>query len=159
MPFLYEAVDGGLSTVEYPGPPLPCPVGSPPWITKSGTIRWNTVPSKNFLSARWAIDAEAFGDCFTSSLKANVPQLVFTLAVYVFFGSSLVDGFLSEPSGFGFGSATVVQPAGAFPACVPVVVAVVDDEVSPPLGMSLVLLPPPQPARTTSSSTGVSRSF
>ena len=29
-----------------PGPPEPDPVGSPPWRTKPGMMRWNTMPSK-----------------------------------------------------------------------------------------------------------------
>src|SRR5207249_6019739 len=29
----------------YPGPPVPVPVGSPPWIMKSGITRWKTTPS------------------------------------------------------------------------------------------------------------------
>ena len=29
----------------YPGPPEPVPVGSPPWIMKSGITRWKTTPS------------------------------------------------------------------------------------------------------------------
>ncbi len=35
----------GSSTMLYPASPDPVPVGSPPWMTKPGTIRWNTVPS------------------------------------------------------------------------------------------------------------------
>ena len=33
---------GGASTTLYSGPPVPSPSGSPPWITKSGTMRWKT---------------------------------------------------------------------------------------------------------------------
>jgi hypothetical protein len=29
----------------YPGPPVPVPRGSPPWIMKFGITRWKTVPS------------------------------------------------------------------------------------------------------------------
>ena len=35
-----------------PGRPIPSPSGSPPWITKAGTIRWNVRPSKKPLRAR-----------------------------------------------------------------------------------------------------------
>ena len=28
----------------YPGPPVPVPSGSPPWIMKSGITRWKIVP-------------------------------------------------------------------------------------------------------------------
>ena len=46
VPFVYFASDGGLSTVEYPGPPAPVCVGSPPWMTNPGTTRWKIVLSK-----------------------------------------------------------------------------------------------------------------
>ena len=42
---VYFAPVGGASTVEYPGPPLPSPFGSPPWMTKFGTILWKIRPS------------------------------------------------------------------------------------------------------------------
>ena len=29
----------------YPGPPVPVPSGSPPWIMNCGITRWNSVPS------------------------------------------------------------------------------------------------------------------
>src|SRR5436305_14106763 len=29
----------------YPGPPMPVPAGSPPWIMKLGMTRWQIVPS------------------------------------------------------------------------------------------------------------------
>ena len=45
VPSVYCVALAGVSTVVYPGPPVPVPVGSPPWITNSGTIRWKTVSS------------------------------------------------------------------------------------------------------------------
>ena len=33
------------SSKRYPGPPVPVPSGSPPWIMNSGMTRWKTVPS------------------------------------------------------------------------------------------------------------------
>jgi len=44
-PSVYLVDFGGASTVSYPGPPPPLPVGSPPWITKPGMTRWNFTPS------------------------------------------------------------------------------------------------------------------
>ena len=39
------AVLRDLTTGGLPEPPLPSPFGSPPWMTKSGTTRWNVRPS------------------------------------------------------------------------------------------------------------------
>src|SRR4029078_13365439 len=44
VPRVYGTVTGS-SLNSWPGPPPPVPVGSPPWMTKSGTTRWKTVPS------------------------------------------------------------------------------------------------------------------
>ena len=45
VPAGYVVPVGGGSTVLYPGPPLPVPVGSPPWMTKFRAIRWKIRPS------------------------------------------------------------------------------------------------------------------
>ena len=87
-PFVYFASAGGGSTVVYPGPPVPSPFGSPPWITKPGTIRWKISPSKKPLRTSAANDAVVFGESFTFRSKANVPWFVFNVTVYVFEGSS-----------------------------------------------------------------------
>ena len=75
-PFVYAASLGGVSTVLYPGPPPPVPVGSPPWMTKPGTTRWNVVPSKKPLSASETREAAVFGAVFWSSSIVNEPQFV-----------------------------------------------------------------------------------
>ena len=56
------------------------PAGSPPWITKSGTMRWNVVPSKNFLSARYLKEPPVIGESFESSVISMSPQVVETVA-------------------------------------------------------------------------------
>ena len=63
-PSVYAVPGGGTSTVLYPGPPVPVPVGSPPWITKPGTTRWKVVPSKKPLSASETSEAAVFGADF-----------------------------------------------------------------------------------------------
>ena len=60
-PLTYLAPGAGASTVEYPGPPLPDCVGSPPWITNPGTIRWKTVSSKKPSRASETSDAGVAG--------------------------------------------------------------------------------------------------
>ena len=55
---------------------MPVPVGSPPWITKPGTMRWKTVPSKKPLRASDTNDAAVFGEVFWSSRMVKAPQLV-----------------------------------------------------------------------------------
>ena len=55
---------------------MPVPVGSPPWITKPGTMRWKTVPSKKPDSTSEANDAAVFGAYLWLSRKLNSPQLV-----------------------------------------------------------------------------------
>ena len=59
---------------------MPSPAGSPPWITKSGTMRWNVVPSKNFLSARYLNEPPVIGDCFESSVTSMSPHVVAIVA-------------------------------------------------------------------------------
>ena len=75
-PFVYFASSGGTSTVEYPGPPDPVPVGSPPWMTKPGTIRWNLIPSKKPLFARLTNDADVQGAVSRSSSIVKAPLFV-----------------------------------------------------------------------------------
>ena len=55
---------------------MPLAVGSPPWITKPGTMRWKIVSSKKPLRASAANDAAAFGEVFWSSRIVKAPQLV-----------------------------------------------------------------------------------
>ncbi len=55
---------------------MPVPVGSPPWITNPGTIRWKTVLSKKPRFASPTNDAVAFGDCFWSIRIVKLPQFV-----------------------------------------------------------------------------------
>jgi tRNA pseudouridine38-40 synthase len=87
-PFVYFESAGGGSTVVYPGPPVPSPFGSPPWITKPGTIRWKVSPSKKPFSTSAANDAVVCGESLTSRSTANVPWFVFNVTVWVFPGSS-----------------------------------------------------------------------
>ena len=55
---------------------MPVPVGSPPWITKPGTIRWKIVLSKKPCLASETNDAVAFGDWAWSSRIVKLPQFV-----------------------------------------------------------------------------------
>ena len=75
-PCVYFAFFGGLSTVLYPGPPEPRPVGSPPWITKPGTIRWKNVSVKKPCRVSETSDAVVFGASFGSSVTVKEPQFV-----------------------------------------------------------------------------------
>ena len=45
-------------------------------MTKPGTIRWKTVPSKKPASASETSDAVVFGACFGSSVIVKLPQFV-----------------------------------------------------------------------------------
>src|SRR5439155_27213092 len=87
-PSVYSALAGGTSATVYPGPPRPVPVGSPPWMTKPGTIRWKIVPSKKCFRTSDAYDDVVQGESWTSRRKANCPKFVSTSTVCVFFGSS-----------------------------------------------------------------------
>jgi hypothetical protein len=78
---VYFASDGGGSTVVYPGPPVPSPLGSPPWMTKSGTMRWKVRPSKKPFRTRDAKDAVVLGEFLTSRSNAKVPWFVFSVTV------------------------------------------------------------------------------
>src|SRR6188472_4075324 len=86
-PFLYCVSFGGASTVEYPGPPLPVPSGSPPWITKPGTMRWNVRPSKKPFFTRPSNEAVVQGEIFAASSYVKLPLLVSTTTEFVWFGS------------------------------------------------------------------------
>ena len=44
-PISYSPAAGSSSENWYPGPPLPVPCGSPPWIMKPGITRWKVMPS------------------------------------------------------------------------------------------------------------------
>src|SRR3954468_215642 len=92
-----------LPRVEYPGPPAPVTVGSPPWITKPGTMRWKIVLSKKPARASAAKDAAAFGDVLWSSLIVNEPQVVCRVTSYVFDLSSGLTGFFWPPPPRGAG--------------------------------------------------------
>ena len=65
----------------YPGPPVPSPSGSPPWITNPGRIRWNVSPSKNPSSARNTKLATACGATSANSSSTTVPHDVSIVAV------------------------------------------------------------------------------
>ena len=74
-PLTYFEPAGG-ATVLYPGPPLPVWVGSPPWMTKSGTMRWKIVSSKKPSRASATSDAAVSGARSVSRSTVNDPQLV-----------------------------------------------------------------------------------
>jgi len=60
---------------------VPSPLGSPPWITKPGTIRWKVSPSKKPFFTSAANEAVVFGESFTSRSNENVPSFVFSVTV------------------------------------------------------------------------------
>ena len=45
LSFSSRLVPVNSSFILYPGPPIPVPVGSPPWIINPGIILWNITPS------------------------------------------------------------------------------------------------------------------
>src|SRR5439155_15465749 len=92
--------------------PLPVAVGSPPWITNPGTIRWKTVPSKKRLRTSETNDAVVLGDVSMASLIEKLPQFVRSVTMYVFAGSSLVAG-RSRCRISGAGALTRAQPVFA----------------------------------------------
>src|SRR4051812_40778159 len=104
-------------------------------MTKSATIRWKLRSSKNFLSARYLNAPPVLGARLASGVTGRSPQVVETVARWVFAGSSFSVGLEIFPSSLGTGSCAFGQPAG---------VAAAD---SAPLsdGWS-VRPPPPQPA-------------
>src|SRR6266545_1824033 len=81
------------SLTVYAGPPLPVPLGSPhcrtyrPWVVS----RWQEVPSKNFLPARYARLSVLHGAFLASSVTWIVPRLVFNV-------NSLVPERVSSPA-------------------------------------------------------------
>src|SRR4051794_8745426 len=76
---------------------MPVAVGSPPWITKPGAIRWKVVFLKKPALASATIEAEAFGPRFRSSVTVKWPQLVLNSSVQVLLASSGFDGFFCLP--------------------------------------------------------------
>src|SRR4051794_11216703 len=115
-PFVYCASFGGLSTVLYPGPPLPLAVGSPPWITKPGTMRWKIVFLKKPAFASATIEADACGPRFRSSLTVKFPQLVLNSSAQDLPESSAFDGFFCLPGCRGFGAFAIDRQPLAVPA-------------------------------------------
>src|SRR5437660_1749030 len=87
-PSVYSEFAGGTSTTVYPGPPRPVPVGSPPWMTKPGTILWKIVPSKKCFRTSAANDDVVHGESWTSRRNANSPRFLSTSTVCGCFGSS-----------------------------------------------------------------------
>src|SRR4051812_37111436 len=132
-PFLYFRFAGGASTIVSPGPPVPSPAGSPPWMTKSLTMRWKLRPSKNFWSARYLNEPPVFGARLASSVIWKSPHDVDTAATYVFAGSSAFVGLASLPTSWGGGELTLAQLGCAGGG-------------SAPLELALSSPEPPQPA-------------
>src|SRR4051812_34372277 len=81
-------------------------------MTKPATMRWNVVPSKNFLSARYLNEPPVFGASFGSSVISKSPQLVETAATYVVPGLSVSLGLARSPAPFGVGASTFSHPTG-----------------------------------------------
>src|SRR3954447_11272405 len=128
----HDAFAGTLSRVEWPGPPPPVTVGSPPWITKPGTMRWKIVSSKKPLRASATNEAAAFGDVFGSSRIVNAPQLVWSVTSYFFELSSGFDGLFCPPPARGVGWSTSLQtPSVCAVSAGAVLVSVFDDEELP----------------------------
>ena len=80
-PVLYSFGPGSSSPNWYPGPPLPLSSGSPPWITKSGTIRWKAMPSKKWYRASTTKLLTVFGAFLSSRVRVITPFDVFIAAV------------------------------------------------------------------------------
>ena len=96
-----------------PGPPLPDWVGSPPWITKPGTIRWKTVSSKKPCTRER--DERRRGlraPTSMSSVTTNVPHDVSNVSVHVFAGSSCAVGCVGAAVLARRGSLDVLAAAG-----------------------------------------------
>src|SRR6185312_3141918 len=127
-------------------PPVPVCVGSPPWITKPGTIRWKTVLSKKPAFASETSEADVAGAESRSRVTVNEPQFVLKTSLYVFSGSSRSFGSVAPPSARGAGAATCVQPSEADDE------VVVDDACVVAAAVVSAASPedPPQPAATSS---------
>src|SRR4051794_10079120 len=115
-------------------------------MTNPETMRWKLSPSKNPLSARYLNDPPVLGARLASSVISKVPQLVLTVATYVFAGSSCSLGLGSETF-FGGGCSALGQPSCSPPVSSGVSVAVAFAAAEPPPPLSF-LSPPPQPANT-----------
>src|SRR2546430_8649254 len=109
VPFGYIVPFGGTSSVLYPGPPLPVPVGSPPWMTKFLAIRWKISPSKKWCCARNTKLFTAFGAVFGVSRMTMVPHEVCRVAWYCLFRLMVKEGALPK---LGF---LTLAAAGTFP--------------------------------------------
>src|SRR5579875_2703985 len=79
-------------------------------MTNPAATRWKVRSSKKPRVTRASKDADVRGESLTSSVKANVPQLVATVTVYVLAGSRRAVGAVRWPDARGDGVGTVVQP-------------------------------------------------
>ena len=93
------------------GPAEPVPVGSPPWMTKPGTMRWKNVSSKKPRLASETSEAVALGDAFWSSVTVKSPQFVAKTSRYFFEASSF------RCSSESFRSSWVFAVASSHPPC------------------------------------------
>ena len=78
---------GRLVGQVYPGPPRAVPVGSPPWSTKSVTIRWKSgAVVEALLPARYTKLLTVCGAAWRRARSSTSPPLVCRTAVYCFVG-------------------------------------------------------------------------
>ncbi len=82
---LVKARSGWNSSANrYPGPPVPRPSGSPPWIMKFSITRWKTVPSYS-----GPLDFTPVAGCVHSLVPSASPTK-FATVFGAWFGKSLI---------------------------------------------------------------------
>ena len=145
VPTGYCAFAGGVSTTVYPGPPVPVPAGSPPWITNPGTIRWNVDPLNRPWFVRNTMLLTVFGATPGSSSIWIAPHDVSRVHRYFFFVSMLIAG------GFEYlllNRDTVAASEGVVPP-----------QATLPAGGVVFLEPPPRVRAATTPPTATSRAM
>src|SRR5690348_9531753 len=120
VPRWYLAVTGS-SWMVYGGPPVPTWFGStlgdrpywpsPPWITKPGTIRWNTTPSYQPHCASATKLPVAMGDRSAVTLITMSPLSVFIVTVRVSPAGSAGGWLVGQPAAAGLADAGAVEGA------------------------------------------------
>src|SRR5438477_8556619 len=83
MPTAPFTNDRSLSSVHWVLPPVPSPFGSPPWMTKFATTRWNVSPSYRPLLARKAKFETVLGALSGRSWMTIVPPFASVIVAFV----------------------------------------------------------------------------